>query len=501
VVARGYRLSLGSRSLKKTIITIVIAVGVLCAVLVYRAETTFLDRQVVPAEGITEIEIDETSAVGHFARALRIPTISHDDRSNFDVVAFQEFHTFLEDSYPFVHQHTERTVINGYSLVYHLAGSDPSLEPVLFMSHIDVVPVEEITRDQWTQPPFGGAVVDGVIWGRGALDVKIGVISLMESMEQLLTDGVRPQRGIYFSFGHDEEVGGRDGAARIAEYFASQGIRFDYVLDEGGALTEGLINVVDQPVAVIGLAEKGYVNLVLTVDTPGGHSSSPPGQSGVGILSRAIVKVEDNPFPAKLDYFNMNFEYLGVHTPFMTRLFMANQRLFLPLIRKQLLADAGTAAALRTTAAATMISGSPKANILPTRTRGVINFRIFPGETVESVKQRVIELIDDDRVSVKMEYGNNPSITSPVATRGFELIAATIRGMDENILVAPYLLQGGTDAKYFYPLSENIYRFQMFRATPETLNYIHGIDEQVPVEDYLRSIRFYYHLIRQSMAA
>ena len=485
--------------MKKIIAVIVIAVIVLCGVLVYRAETTFQDRQPAPAEGITGVAIDEARAVGRFSGALKIPTISHDDRSDFDAQAFLDFHAFLETSYPLVHEHTELSVINGYSLVYRLPGSNPSLEPVLFMSHIDVVPVEEATSDRWTQPPFSGAVSDGTIWGRGALDVKLGLISLMEALEQLLAEGIRPQRGIYFSFGHDEEVGGSDGAAKVAEYFTSQGLRFDYVIDEGGAVTEGLINVVDRPVAVIGLVEKGYVNLVLTVDAPGGHSSSPPAQTALGILSRAIVRVEDNPFATKLDYFNMNFEYLGAHTPFKTRVFMANQWLFSPVIKKQLLADAGTAAALRTTAAATMMSGSPKANILPTRAQAVINFRIFPGETVESVRQRIIELIDDERIAVSGEYGTDPSRVSPVASRGFDLIASTIRGMDENILVAPYLLQGGTDAKYFYPLSDNVYRFLMFRATPETLPRVHGIDEQVPVEGFLQAIRFYYHLIRQSM--
>ena len=169
------------------------------------------------------------------------------------------------------------------------------------------------------------------------------------------------------------------------------------------------------------------------------------------------------------------------------------------MIKKQLLADTGTAAGLRTTAAATMISGSPKANILPTRAQAVINFRIFPGETVESVKERVIALIDDERATVSAEFGKNPSAVSPVESRGSGLIAATIRGMDESVLVAPYLLQGGTDAKYFYRLSDHVYRFLMFRATPETLPRVHGIDEQVPVEGFLQAIRFYYHLIRQSM--
>ena len=487
--------------MKKIVATAVLIVTILLVVLSYRATTLFHDHQVEPATGITEIGVDEASALKHFSDALKIPTISHDDRSNFDATAFTDFHDFLKAAYPLIHQNAIRTVINDYSLVYHLPGSEPSLEPVLFMSHMDVVPVEDITSDEWTYPAFSGTVADGTIWGRGALDVKIGVVSLMEAMELLLSESAIPQRDIYFAFGHDEEVGGSDGAAKIAEYFAKKGVRFDYVLDEGGAVTVGLINTVDRPVAVIGVSEKGYVNIALTVEAPGDHSSSPPAQTGLGILSRAIVRLEDSPFPADLSHINQHFEFIGAHTAFMTRLFMGNQWLFTPLIKRMLLAEPGTAASIRTTTAATMISGSPKANILPTRAKAIINLRILPGETIETVKQRVVELIDDDRVLVSDEYGNNPSAVSPVDTRGFGLIAATIRGMDEDIVVAPYMLQGGTDAKYFYPLSDNVYRFLMFRATSKTLNYAHGIDEQVPVEDYLQAIRFYYHLIRQSMEA
>ena len=487
--------------MKKTLLAIAILVVVLFAVASFRAISLFDDLQVIPAVGITAIDVDEAAAVQHFSEALRIPTISHDDRSHFDAQAFLDFHAFLQQSYPLIHQQTTRTVVNNYSLVYHLKGVEPDLEPVLFMSHMDVVPVEDITLDDWTYPAFSGTVADGVIWGRGAIDVKIGVVALMEALELLLSENTRPERDIYFAFGHDEEVGGTDGAAMVARHFEERGVRFDYVLDEGGAVTSGLNNAVDRPVAVIGVAEKGHANITLTVDAPGGHSSAPPRQTSLGVLSRAIVKLEDNPFPATLTHINQNFEYIGDYTSFMTRFIMGNQWLFAPLVKKMLLAQDATAAALRTTTAATMASASPKANILPKRAKALVNFRILPGETIETVKQRVVELIDDERVAVEIEYGNNPSPASPVDTRGFKLIASTIRGMDDDILVTPYLLQAGTDARHFYPLSANVYRFLMFRATGKTLQYVHGTDEQVPVDEYLQSIRFYYHLIRQSMAA
>ena len=485
--------------MKKALFTILILVIVVVAVLLYRAGSTFKDMQLEPATGITAVAIDEDQAIERFSGALQFPTISYDDRNNFDAGAFTDFHAFLQSSYPLVHQNASRIVVNDYSLVYHLPGTDPLLQPVLFMGHMDVVPVEEITRSEWSYPPFNGTVSDGIIWGRGSVDDKFTVIALMEAMEQLLAENIQPERSIYFSFGHDEEVGGKDGAAQVARYFEEKGITFDYVMDEGGVVTEGLMDDLDQPLAVIGVSEKGYVNLVLTVNAPGGHSSQPPEQSAVGILSRAIVAVEDSPFPASMDYIYPTIEAIGTKMPFSTRLAMSNLWLLSPLVERVMLKNKDDAAALRTTTAATMVSGSPKSNILPTRATAVINFRILPGETVESVTERVIGLIDDERVVVTSEYGVNPSPVSPTDSRGFALIAKTIRGMDENILVAPYMVRGGTDAKYFYSVSPNVYRFMMLRIDPTTMGYVHGIDERVAVKSYLEAIRYYYHLIRQSM--
>jgi len=483
--------------MKKFLLGLAALIALLVVIMVIRANTAFEDKQVEPATDIPDVELDEAAIVERFAASLRIPTISHDDRTNFDAEAFTDFAEFLEGSFPLVHAQTERTVISDYSLVYHIAGSDPSLQPALFMGHMDVVPVDANTLERWTHPPFDGVVEDGVIWGRGALDNKLSVMSFLEATEALLRDGHKPTRSLYLAFGHDEEVGGKDGAQQIVKHFLSEGIEFEFVLDEGGLVTDGMLDFVDRPVAIIGVGEKGFVNLRLTVNAPGGHSSQPPPQTGLGIVSRAVVKVEDNPFPAKLTYLQLMFEHVATYSSFTNRLALGNTWLLEPVLRSQLVKDKAAAATLRTTTAATMASGSSKSNILPTQAEALINFRIIPGETSDSVRDRVVELIDDERVEVTKEMIFEPTPISPTDSMGYQTLASMIRGFDEDILVAPYLVQGGTDARFYHPVSKNIYRFIMVRATPEVVGIIHGIDERIAVDDYLMAIRFYYAFMQR----
>lgn len=485
-------------AMKKLIIVIGAVLVALTAIAVFRAYTVFEDVQLAPAETLAQVELNEEQVVARMAGALRFRTISHDDRSNFDADEFLAFHDYLQESFPLVYERADLTLINDYSLLFHIAGADSSLKPVMLMGHMDVVPVDDVTLAEWTHDPFAGEVVDGEIWGRGALDDKLSVMSFLEAVEALIRDGFEPRRSLYLSFGHDEEVGGQDGAKAVAEYLQQQGIEFEFVVDEGGVVLDDVIESVDRPVALIGVAEKGYLNLRLRVDAPGGHSSQPPPQSGLGIISRAIVKLEENPFPAQLTHISNTFAAIASDAPFAYRLAMGNTWLFGPVLEAVLLDDKATAASMRTTTAATMAAGSSKSNILPTRAEAVVNFRILPGETAESVRNRVIDIIDDDRVEVIMETNVGPSPVSPTDSMGYELLARTIRGFDDDILVAPNLLSGGTDARYFYAVSPNVYRFVMVRATGETLKIVHGIDERIAVEDYLTAIRFYYALIQQA---
>jgi carboxypeptidase PM20D1 len=481
--------------MKKFIIFTLVLIAGLATIALLRANYVYNNQQLPSISNQNPVKIDEAQATQRLSSAIQIPTISYDDSALVDTQMFARFHQFLQQAYPLVHQNAEKTVINQHSLVFHLPGKDTSLKPVLFLAHMDVVPVDDNTLSKWTHAPFGGDIIDSVIWGRGTMDDKGGLIALMEAVELMLKNNTRPNRSLYLAFGHDEEVGGSQGAAKIAQYFAEKSLEFEFVLDEGGAKTQGLMQGINQPVALIGIAEKGFVNINLSVNDIGGHASQPPAHTAVGILSQAIVNLEQNPYPADLKFTEMTFDAIGSEASFGSRLAMANLWLTSALVKKTLMAKPKLAASLHTTIAATMVQGSAKSNVLPTQATAVVNVRIFPGETYDTVKAYFETIIDDPRVKVTTSMKSNPSPVSAIDSYGFQLIAQSIRNLDSNALVAPYLVQGGTDSKYFYGVSNNIYRFLMIRATPETLKRLHGIDEQISVAEYLGTIRFYYQIL------
>ena len=474
------------------IVAVVVIIGF------YRANTLYVDTQYYPKNETQKVAVNIDKVTDTFSKAIQIATISKDYPAPVTPEPFLAFHQHLIDSFPTVHNFASREVINNYSLVYKFAGTDDSLKPILYMGHMDVVPVDEDTLEKWSHAPFSGTVADGIIWGRGAIDDKSTVMALMEAMEITLKHGEAPKRTLYFAFGHDEEIGGSQGAKKIAEYFQQQGVNFEFVLDEGGLITEDITSIVDQPLAIIGIAEKGFMNIRLIAERPGGHSSTPPENTGPGILAQAIVKLEQNKFPATAKYTNLTFDAIGSHSDLTTRFVMANQWLTEPLIISQMLNEQTTAAAVRTTTAATMLKGSSKSNILPTKASAVVNFRILPGETTDTVLEYVKSIINDDRISYEVFMETNPSKVSSTTSLGYKLISQTIREFATDALVAPYLVMGGTDSTHFYELTDSVYRFLMIRLNPKTQNIIHGIDEHISIENYVMSIQFFHELLRKS---
>jgi len=368
------------------------------------------------------------------------------------------------------------------------------------MGHSDVVPVEESSEDSWTVPPFSGEIKDGMIWGRGTLDDKLNVFGLLEAAEHLLKEGFVPVRDIYFAFGHDEETGGTHGAIPAAQYFKENKIHFDYVLDEGQMVLNDALKGLNSPLGMIGIAEKGYTNLTIAVQLKdGGHSSMPPTETAVGILSKAIAKLEANPFPMRVNGATKQlFEHAGPEMTPLYRILFANLWLTKGIIKSQLGKDAAASALMRTTTAPTMLRGGFKENVLPTKASAKVNFRIVPGETVGSVQKRVSDLIDDDRVAVQIgnpEFSNDPMPVSDTESFGFRVIQRTIQEIYPDVVVAPALVIAATDSRYYKDVADNVYRFQPIQMDRKDLKKFHGIDESISVENYETAIRFYRQLI------
>ena len=454
----------------------------------YRVEAPAPDSSVANADINTD----------RFTAALRFATISNQDSARFDPAPFLAMHDWLATAFPDVAGRLTREVVAKYSLLYTWTGSDTTLDPILLMGHLDVVPVEAGTESRWKQPPFGGTLADGFIWGRGTLDDKASVMAILEAVEWLVGQGFEPRRTVYLAFGHDEELGGYQGAAAISAILQERAGKLAFLVDEGGVIAQGLIPGVSRPVALIGVVEKGSMGVHLTVERTGGHSSMPPRNTAVGVLSRAIARLEDSPMPARLT--PVAEEMLLRVAPEMSllaRIPLANLWAFRPVVVRALQRSPQTNATVRTTTAATMVSGSPKENVLPIVARGLVNFRILPGDTPEMVLEHVRRTVGDTSIHVE---GTGRG-ASPVADYGapeFRVVEKTITQLFPTAVPVPFLMIGGTDTRHYEGLTRNVYRFNPFVATTELVSGAHGTNERVRADDFVRAARFFAQLIRNA---
>ena len=437
-------------------------------------------------------------AAERLAGSIRIPTISSEDHGAFDSAPFAALHAYLRAQFPRVHAHLRREEVGTHSLLYTWTGSDSSLDAILLIGHMDVVPVEPGTEEKWEEAPFSGRIADGFIWGRGAIDNKSAVVGLLEAAEMLLHEGFRPARTIYLAFGHDEEVGGAQGARRIAELLEQRGVELEMVLDEGGVIGDGVLAGVSEPVALVGIAEKGFVTIELSVRAAGGHSSLPPRQSAVGILSAAIARLESTPMPARLEGpVRQLFDRIGPRFPPVQRAVFANLWFTRPLVLRRLEADAATNAMVRTTTAPTIFEAGTKDNVLPSYARAMINFRILPGDSIATVVDHLKQVIGDERIQVRTagRFSSEPSAISSSDSDGFRALERAIRSVAPDAVVAPFLVVVVTDARHYSGLSRNVFRFLPLRLGPRDLERMHGIDERIGIREYESAIRTYHYLM------
>jgi carboxypeptidase PM20D1 len=483
--------------MKRALAVLLLLVVALAALLAVGASR--LRSRQVAAERVELAAVDADAAAARLAEAVRFQTISHFEGKGDDRDTFLRFHDFLARAFPAAHAAASRERVADLTLLYTWKGRDPALAPVVLCAHQDVVPVPPDAEAAWTHPAFAGAIADGFVWGRGTMDDKGNLMAILEAVELLAAQGFRPARTVHLAFGHDEEVGGT-GAVAVAGLLAERGVRPEFVLDEGMAVVSGVFPGVAQPLAMIGVAEKGYLSLRITVEQPGGHSSTPPRHTAAGILASAIHNLERAPLPARVDGVVRDlFAYLGPELPFAQRLVFGNLWLTEPLLRRRLAANPGTNAAMRTTTAVTMLSGSPKDNVLPSRAEAVVNFRLLPGDASERVIEHVRAAVGDSRVAIEPTgTPREASEVSPVDSPDFERLARVIRQVFPEALVAPALVLGGTDARHYGEVAEDVYRFGPYRYEPSDLPRTHGIDERVAVAGHADAVRFYVQLLRES---
>jgi len=442
---------------------------------------------------------DPRPAAEHLAQAIRFQTVSHEDPRDDDYAHLDGLRAYLEKTYRLTHIVLGREMINGHALLYTWKGKDPALSPALFAAHLDVVPVEPSTQAQWSHPPFAGTLADGFLWGRGAMDDKASVITLLEAVESLLKEDYEPSRTTYLAFGFDEEVGGSKGAREIANVLASRGIRLDFVLDEGAAVTEGLIPGVARQVAMIGLTEKGYLSVELRSHVPAGHSAMPPPHTAVGVLAAALDRLESHQMRAHLvGAARRQFELLAPQMPFLQRMAMSNLWLLEPLVLRALASQPIGNAMVRTTTASTMFSGGIKDNVLPSEARATVNFRILPGDTIDTVLGHVKEVIDDERITVTtlQRLVTNPPPEAPTNSHAYRLLEGSIHQHFPSALVTPTLVVGGTDAREYARLAKGVYHFVPFVLHPDDRLRVHGTDERIPIEALSTMVAVYRHLLR-----
>ena len=478
----------------KRLLLLLLAVFLLLAVIVVVKTTRY--GTAVPQAASMALPPAPDSAVSHMSQAVQIPTVSYADSLPVDTPAYTRFRAFLERAYPQVHQRLERKSFNEFSYLYTWKGKDTTLAPWVLMAHMDVVPVEPGTEGKWTVGPFSGTVKDGKIWGRGVADDKSCVIAILESVEDLLKKGYQPERTIYLSFGHDEEISGARGARTIANYMKERHINPEMVLDEGGELSQEQFNMIKRPIGLIAVAEKGFLSFRLSVSQPGGHSSMPKAETSIDILSKALVNLRAQQMPYRVSpTVETLFSRLGPELPFTQRMAFANSWLFGSMIQKKMEASNTSNAMFHTTLVPTIINSGIKDNVIPTDAVAIVNCRNMIEDPQTDVIAFMKKQINDDRVTITPIASNRDATeVTDVNGQAFKKVEKAMVKVMPGVIPAPFILMGGTDSRNFGIVSKGIVRF----APQMDPKGYHGIDERITVEDLSRMIFFYAQLIQDS---
>lgn len=476
------------------LLALVAAVGV---------KTWTMPSQQVAVAPVPKLDIDVQTAIKRLAGSIPMRTIASQDDPAANLAEFDKLHAYLEQQFPKVHATLKKEAVGQRALLYTWTGTDPSAKPIALMAHQDVVPIAPGTEKAWTVDPFAGEIRDGFLWGRGTLDNKSNLLAQMEAIELLIGSGFKPRQTIYLVMGDDEEVSGLRGAKAIAELLKSRNVRLDWVLDEGLLVLDGVLPGLSKPVALIGLAEKGYGTFFLTLDTASGHSSMPPQHSAIGSMSAALARLEAHPMSGAIK--GVAGQMFGALAPEMSgvnRVMLSNLWVTEPLVRSQLEKSPSSNAMLRTTTALTIVRAGNKDNVLPGHVEAAVNFRILPGDTIDSVQAHLRQSLGNDDIKITRYPGNSePSPVSPTDSAGYRAIQLAVRQAFPDALVAPGLMTAATDSRHFSLVSDAVFRFSPFRMKGDDLARFHGNNERLAIANYGEMIGFYHQLLRNINAA
>jgi len=466
----------------------------LLGILIFIVIKTITNKPANNLNGVT-LEALPENAITHMSQAIQIKTETPNDDYQFDTTAFMSYRKFVENTYPLIHKNLRRTIIDSFNYIYEWKGSDTTLLPMVLMAHYDVVPVEASAVKLWHANPYGGEVKENYIWGRGVLDDKASMISILEATEAQLAKGYQPKQTILLCFGADEESSGK-GATAMVKYFKDNNRKFDLVVDEGGEISTEHNQSVKAPIASIGVGEKGYVTLVLTAQKAGGHSSIPASQTAIDMLSNAIAKVSQNPMPTKLTPpIKAYLQNISAYNDnFFEKMQLSNLWLFQSSVVSSMTKNPSSNALVRTTLVPTVFNSGVRDNVIPTFATAYINSRILPGQSSKEVYEYVEKTINDTNIKITYykNYMTEPSPTTDVNSKYYKRVEKAVRAVVKDVVVAPMLMVGATDSRNYREVSDGVVNF-----TPLTdAKGYHGIDERLQISDLQKCINFYTILIK-----
>lgn len=433
--------------------------------------------------------------------AIRIPTVSFSHEES-NTTALAEFGEYIRKAFPTVFHSNliQHEVVGKYSHLLTVRGSDPSLQPYMLMAHFDVVPASE---EGWEVPPFSGLERNGFIHGRGALDNKNSVMAILQALELLLIRNYSPKRSFFIALGHDEEVSGTKGAQQISALLQTRGVQLAFLVDEGSFILEDFIPNLKKPFAMISVTEKGALDLMLQVNMTPGHSSAPPKETSIGILSAAVSRLEQTPMPNMFGNgpLKKTLKLLANEFSFPTNIILGNLWLFRPIVSRVMERNPITNALVRTTTALTMFNAGIKVNVIPPLAQATVNFRIHPSQTVHEVVERVQNIVADDRVQLHVLRSFEPLPVSPSDDQamGYQLLQQTIQSVFPEVkIIVPGICIGNTDTRHYVNLTNGLYRFNPVFLKPQDFSSVHGINEKISVESYQNQVKFIFELIQNA---